>query len=161
MRKTAFPPVAAPDAKILILGSMPGEESLRRQEYYAHPRNAFWTIMGKLFGFSPDAPYCERLEALKMNRVALWDVLTACQRDGSLDAAIRNPEPNDLQGFLQQHPRIGVIYCNGQTAYSFMKKYLATHPDIKTPVSSLPSTSPANAAISPLNKYEIWSIIAN
>ncbi len=159
MRKTAFPPVAAADAKILILGSMPGEESLQRGEYYAHPRNSFWRIMGQLFGFAPDLPYPQRLEQLLKNRIALWDVLSACTRDGSLDADIKSPEPNDLLSFLREHPQIGAIYCNGQTAYKFLVRNLPQGKDFLLPITVLPSTSPAHASISPIKKFEKWTII--
>jgi len=89
MPDTGFLPVASHDAKILILGSMPSRESLRQQQYYAHPRNAFWPIMAKTLGFDGSRPYPERLEALKAHHIALWDVAGQCVRPGSLDADIR------------------------------------------------------------------------
>jgi len=95
---TSFPPIAKPSASILILGSMPGIASLEATQYYAHPRNAFWPIMADLYGFEVTLPYPARIEALKAANVALWDVLQQCERQGSLDSAIKKASriPNDL-----------------------------------------------------------------
>jgi len=97
----SFPPVATSEARVLILGSMPGIASLTAGQYYAHPRNAFWRIMGKLVGAGPENPYDERLRILKKGGIALWDVLDSCVRPGSLDANISNETPNDFAIFLQ------------------------------------------------------------
>ena len=88
MSKTGFPPVIGCYPKVLVLGSMPSEASLKQVQYYAHPQNAFWYIMGGLFNFSSEVTYPERLEQLKKNRIALWDVLKECEREGSLDSSI-------------------------------------------------------------------------
>ena len=101
-----FPPVARSDALVLVLGSMPGERSLEASQYYAHARNAFWPIMDALFGVDATAPYTERLDGLVRNRVALWDVLGTCDREGSLDSRIRNPVANDFNTFFAEHPSI-------------------------------------------------------
>jgi len=97
----AFPPVASPDARLVILGSMPGIASLQAARYYAHPRNAFWPVMAALTGVSAEAPYAERLAGLMRSGIALWDVLHACEREGSLDAAIVDATsvPNDFAAF--------------------------------------------------------------
>ena len=113
-----LPPVAAPDAERLVLGSMPGTESLRLRQYYAHPRNHFWPIAGELFGASRALPYEARLAALKRARVAVWDVLDACRRPGSLDSAI-DPESvrvNDFAGFFAVHPQLRLVAFNGAYA---------------------------------------------
>ena len=105
-----FPPVAGNDATVLILGSMPGKESLKQHQYYAHPQNAFWKIMGELVGAHPDLPYPQRLHALTNARIALWDVLETCERQGSLDSDIQNETANDFASFFNSasahHARI-------------------------------------------------------
>jgi len=95
---------------------MPGAMSLSAGQYYAHPRNAFWKIMGELVGAGPDAPYAERAAILQARRIALWDVLHSCIRAGSLDADIRDEAPNDFAAFFATHPRIKRIGCNGAKA---------------------------------------------
>ncbi len=156
----SFPPVARSDARVLILGSMPGGESLRRQQYYAHPRNAFWQILGSLFGFDPDLPYPERLNALKCARIALWDTLAGCERSGSLDSNIRDPEPNDITGLLRTCPEIRTICCNGTASFGFLRKYhpaLFMRPNLE--ILRLPSTSPAAALYSFEEKRTSWTIV--
>lgn len=102
----SFDPIAAPDAEILILGSMPGRASLAAGQYYAHAQNAFWRIMAELLGFDATAPYAERTQALKSARIALWDVLHSCEREGSLDTNIDRETlvANDFAAFLREHP---------------------------------------------------------
>ena len=156
----SFAPSAGKDARVLILGSMPGEESLRRQQYYAHPRNAFWRIMGELFGFPENLPYEERLERLKRCHVALWDTLAGCLRDGSLDSNIREPEPNDIAGLLEKCPSVRTIFCNGTASWRFLKKF---HGGLfssgRWEIIQLPSTSPAAAVYSYAEKLERWSVV--
>ena len=160
MNLHSFAPSADDDARVLILGSMPGEESLRQQQYYAHPRNAFWRIMGELFGFPADLPYEERLEQLKRCHVALWDTLAGCKRSGSLDSNIREPEPNDIAGLLKKCPSIRTICCNGAASARFLKQF---HAGIftagKWEILQLPSTSPAAAVYSYAEKLERWSVV--
>ena len=99
MSHRGFPPVAATGARVLVLGSLPGAESLRRREYYAQPRNAFWPIFGAIVGAGPALPYSARLARLEAAGIALWDVCASARRDGSLDADIRNHQPNALAAF--------------------------------------------------------------
>ena len=156
----SFAPSAAPDARVLILGSMPGGESLRRQQYYAHPRNAFWPIMAALFDFAADLPYERRLECLRRHHVALWDSLAGCERDGSLDSNIRDPEPNDIPGLLRRCPSIRCIFCNGTASYRFLKKYHAgLFERSGLTIFQLPSTSPAAAVLSLEEKLERWRTV--
>lgn len=157
--KHSFPPSIFPGAVVLILGSMPGEESLRRQEYYAYRHNAFWRIMGELFCFSPDLPYPERLAALGRNRIALWDSLAACRREGSLDTRITDPIPNDIAGLLRENPGITHIFCNGTASFQFLKRYNERVFHSGVTIQKLPSTSPAAAVYSYQKKLEAYSVI--
>lgn len=152
----SFAPVAAPDARILILGSMPGVASLEAGEYYAHPRNAFWPIMGALFGAGPDLPYTERVARLVACGVAVWDVLQACEREGSLDANIRSEVPNDFDSFFAAHPAIRCIGLNGGKAAASFRKYAASGRVTGVQVHVLPSTSPAHAARGFEEKCRVW-----
>ncbi len=153
MGSHSFPPNFSEDARILILGSMPGVESLRQQQYYAFRFNVFWRIIGELFGFDPQQPYALRLECLKHHRIALWDVLQYCERAGSLDAAIRNAQANDIPGLLKKCPQMELICCNGGAAYRYFKKFFPAPP---IPVLQLPSTSPAAARLNYEAKLALW-----
>jgi TDG/mug DNA glycosylase family protein len=153
---TSFPPIAGPDARILILGSMPGAMSLRLGRYYAHPRNAFWGIMGELAGAGPDKPYDERTRILRSRGIAVWDVLKSCIRPGSLDADISVEEPNDFAAFFAAHPRIAHVGLNGGKAAASFRKYGAPHLPPGVAVTQLPSTSPAHAALDFARKCAAW-----
>lgn len=157
----SFPPVAAPGARVLVLGSMPGTASLAAVQYYAHPRNAFWPIVAALCGFAADAPYRTRLLALRQCGVALWDVLSRCERPGSLDSDIApaTAATNDFGGFLRRHRRIEAVLCNGGTAFRLftarVQPALAA-PWSALPVRQLPSTSPAHAGMRFDDKLRAW-----
>lgn len=158
----SFAPIENADAKILILGSMPGEASLRAGQYYAHPRNLFWHIMEKLLNTNPDLPYSQRVQALKSARIALWDVLRSCRRKGSMDSNIDNGSltPNDLVTFFQRHPKITHIFFNGAKAEECYRKYVQPIAGIeRIEYLRLPSTSPANASISFERKLEAWRAV--
>lgn len=161
--KRGFPPVSDKNAIVLILGSMPGEESLRQQQYYAHPRNTFWKILGNLFNFNSDMPYTDRKKELIKNRIALWDVMKECERDGSLDSSIKNHtiEENDFETFFKKHPNIRYIYFNGSKAELEFKKRVKlklNNLDNFT-FEKLPSTSPAMAMMNFEKKLDVWSVI--
>ena len=163
LRHHSFPPVALPDARVLILGSMPGVESLRRQQYYAHPRNGFWPILGGLLGFDPGLPYAARTARLAASGIALWDVLASCERQGSLDAHIRQGEANDFLAFFRCHPRIRVIFFNGSTAATLFRRRVWPELSREFPhleLCQLPSTSPAHAGLSLKAKLEAWKTVA-
>jgi double-stranded uracil-DNA glycosylase len=157
----SFPPIAAPGARLLILGTMPGRASLRAGEYYAHPRNAFWRIAGELFGFPHSFSYAERVASLKSRGVAVWDVLQLCTRESSLDSDIDEASvvPNDLNRFLTDYPGIELIGFNGSTAARLFERYVVPtlgekHRAIKR--VRLPSTSPAHARVPAEEKLRIW-----
>lgn len=160
----SFAPIAREDAGVLILGSMPGAESLARQQYYAHPRNAFWPIMGHLFDAGLEWDYSQRIRRLIVNRIAVWDVLHSCHRLGSLDAKICRDSIriNNFIDFFARHPHIRQVYFNGKTAEAYFNKLvmpkLAAQPDI-IESSCLPSTSPAFAALSLEQKLAFWKSI--
>jgi len=161
MRKLiqSFAPIASTVARVLILGSMPGERSLAVNQYYAHPRNAFWRVMQEVTGADHSASYKERVRPLQLYGIALWDVLHSCYREGSLHAAIENGsvKVNDINTFLHMHPQIGVVLFNGATAERYYKRYVL--PEIenaKIESIRMPSTSPAHAALSLEQKVNAW-----
>lgn len=160
----SFPPVADASARILILGSMPGEESLRAQQYYAHPRNAFWKLMGDFFNAGAELPYTQRTQQLKKSGIALWDVLASCLRKGSLDSAIASNSiaANNFQAFFANHRNITRVFFNGTKAeHSFHKHVLPTLTAQPLQFTLLPSTSPAHAALSYAQKRTAWRAIAD
>jgi len=149
---------------VLILGSMPGKASLTAQQYYAHPRNAFWRIMGDLVGAGPALSYAERLQKLGEAGVALWDVIAACERPGSLDADIVNESVrgNDFAGFFAVHRSITRVFFNGATAELYFRRHVL--PGLagwSLPTRRLPSTSPAHATLSYEAKLAAWSVIVS
>lgn len=140
--KRSMAPVGSGDARLLILGSLPGEASLRAQRYYAHPQNQFWRLLGAAIGEPlADRDYEQRLERLAERRIALWDVVGEARRQGSLDAAIRGATPNRLADYVATHPRLRAIAFNGQTAARLGRLALA-HVAGPTLID-LPSSSPA------------------
>lgn len=156
----SFAPVAASDSRLLILGSMPGVRSLQLQQYYGHPQNRFWPLLAALLGYQEvPAAYADRKRMLIDNRIALWDVLGCCEREGSLDADITGERPNDLAGFLQRHPQIHTICCNGGKAAAAFKKYTRQLDLQGITVYCLPSTSPANARWRLPLLLEAWQVI--
>tara|TARA_R110002096_G_scaffold6409_2_gene29741 strand:+ start:60351 stop:60866 length:516 start_codon:yes stop_codon:yes gene_type:complete len=151
-----FEPVARSDARVLILGSLPGQRSLDEQQYYAHPRNAFWGIMRDLFGI--DGDYEQRCKGLESARIALWDVLQASVRRGSLDADIQleTANANDFAAFFSRHPGIELIVFNGKKSEALFRKLVRGAGLETLAMATLPSTSPAYAAMTYSGKLKAW-----
>lgn len=154
----SFSPHIDKNAKILVLGSMPGVKSLQAQEYYAHPQNRFWKLIGIICGCEKlaDEGYAKKLKILQENGIALWDVIGFCTRNGSLDSDIENEKPNDIEGLLKKFGNIKTICLNGNKAYSAFKKYFPKMIE-KYCCYKMPSTSPANAKFRLDDLYNEWS----
>lgn len=149
-----FEPVCAPDAQVLILGSMPSVQSLAQGFYYAHPRNAFWRILPEIFGEAPPEDVEGRRALLLRHRIALWDSIGSCERKGSLDSDIRMAQVNDFGALFDQCPQIKRICFNGRTAYQQFAAHAAQHLTGRQALL-LPSTSPAYT-MKYEQKREIW-----
>jgi len=161
---TGFPPIVGPDATVLVLGSLPSRKSIEASEYYAHPQNAFWRIMGGLFGAGLDIPYAKRTVLLKRNNIAVWDVLASSDRPGSMDSDIdiSTAKPNDFSSFLKTYCKIRLVCFNGQKAAGmFEHMVLSRHGELPSDLryETLPSTSSAFAAMSFEEKLRKWSIV--
>lgn len=157
MKIYSFPSISNKDSRVLILGTMPGEVSLKLNQYYGHKGNSFWKIIFSLFNQPLSDKYEERKGLLLQNNIALWDVLKACKREGSSDNAILLEESNDFISFFDKHPKIKLIAFNGQNAEAYFYKYSKFRPEVDYLV--LPSTSPANTWKSFDEKLDEWSKI--
>src|ERR1700752_2741614 len=163
MRGHSFPPISDPASRLLILGSMPGKASLRAKQYYAHPQNAFWRIVGELLELDATSPYELRVEALRARGIALWDVMKSCTRESSLDSDVVESSivPNAFASFFRAHPRIRTVCFNGATAEASFQRYalpkLGALGDLA--YYRLPSTSPAHASLSFTNKLAAWRAV--
>ena len=151
--KYSFSPISDKESTILILGSLPGEESLKQQQYYAHNRNLFWKIMFDILKAAPTTDYNRKCQLLLDNHIALWDMVHRGNRIGSLDSNIKNEEVNNLNSFLKEHTKINKILLNGKKAEALFKKQFS---NIDIPTITLPSTSPANARMSYEEKLGLW-----
>jgi len=160
-----FEPLSRGSETVLILGSFPGLLSLEKQQYYAHPRNSFWPIMGNLFGFDPLLPYRQRADLLTRKGIALWDVLHSCSRSGSLDASIHKESIhiNDFAAFFNSHHLVKAIFFNGALAENQFKKNVLNIPEMQNRIMTLhrlPSTSPAMAMLDFKQKLQCWKIVS-
>ena len=145
LAKYSFPPIVTPEARLLILGTLPGEESLRLRQYYGHPRNHFWPLIAAIFNEAAPLIYAERVDLLKRHGCALWDVLESAERIGSSDAAIRNATANPFAVFFANHPNIRTIAFNGQKARDLFRRYVVKPGHVSAQVFTtvdLPSSSP-------------------
>jgi TDG/mug DNA glycosylase family protein len=162
MLSFGFPPISSPSARILVLGSLPSRVSLERGEYYANPQNAFWRILAAR---APELPadYAGRVRVLIEQRIALWDVLAAATRSGSLDADIADDAvPNNFRAFFHTHSEIRVIGFNGGTAAKLYGRHVVstlTEAQRKIPRITLPSTSPAHAGLTFAEKADRWAVV--
>jgi double-stranded uracil-DNA glycosylase len=159
---TGFPALAQGDARLLILGTLPGQASLAAGHYYAHPQNAFWPILAAYLGFDAAAPYAARVAALLAAQIAVWDVCGAATRAGSLDSALvrKSIKPNDFAGFFARHRSIARVAFNGATAAALYRRLVV--PDLPPEWAGLaqiclPSTSPAHARIGRAEKQRLWA----
>ncbi len=154
---TGLAPVIAPDTRVLVLGSFPGAASLAAGKYYAHPRNQFWPLISAVIGEDlASQPYDERLVRLLAHRFGLWDVLAGCEREGSLDSAIRKPAANDFERLRTLCPELETVGFNGQASGKFAPQFAAA--GYRTVV--LPSSSPAHMAMSFEQKLAVWRRLA-
>ncbi|MEM9333951.1 MAG: DNA-deoxyinosine glycosylase [Pseudomonadota bacterium] len=151
---SSFPPIEAPGARVLVLGSLPGTASIEAKQYYAHPRNAFWTIMAELADARGD--YEARCGALMRRGIMVWDVLAQSVRPGSLDASIRmdTAVANDFAAVFQRQPDIELVALNGRKAADMFRRFARPPAHVRS--ATLPSTSPAYAALSIPKKLERW-----
>ena len=159
-----FPPIVKKNSRTLILGSLPGQRSLQAQQYYAHPQNAFWKLIEKLFGASSPLPYKRRVKILTDHGIALWDVLAAAERPGSLDSSIvhASVRANDFEAFFRAHPQIRRVFFNGRKAEELYRRFVL--PRLGSEFEELryeclPSTSPAHAGMNFATKLERWARI--
>lgn len=156
--KFGLPPIARPDARLFILGSLPGDASLAAQRYYAHPTNQFWRLLGGAIGEELEQlPYDERLHRLAARRIGLWDVIASASRRGSLDQAIREAEHNRVDQLLHGFPDLTAIAFNGTTASNAGRKLIGEPPANLT-LLDLPSSSAANTRAF-ADKARSWAII--
>lgn len=151
----SFPPLYRADARVLVLGTMPSVASLAQGQYYTHPRNAFWRIQFALW----ETPFSEEYETRKRlqltHRVAMWDTVESCRREGSLDTAMKEKRPNDIAELAAKLPELRHVFCNGQAAY---QEYLRYFSELPLPVTRLPSTSPAYT-LAYEKKLEAWQVL--
>ena len=155
--KRSFPPIADARARVLVLGTLPGEESLRRREYYAHPRNLFWPIVFALFDTTPALDYGERLAFVAARRIALWDVCELAEREASADSAIRRERPNAIDRLLDTHPLIRAVAFNGSGAERLYDRHFTRRTEVA--YLALPSTSPAHARMDFAAKLTRWTAL--
>lgn len=151
----AFKPIATPQSRILILGTMPGEKSLQLQEYYGNRGNQFWRIMFSIFKKELSHDYDEKINLLTKHHIALWDVLAYCHRQGSLDSNIKNEVPNDFESFYKAHPGITHVFFSSKNAAAYYDKYVGRK--IGLTYATLPSPSGAYAAMPFAKKLETWA----
>jgi len=140
--KNVLPPIIDLSTKVLIVGSMPGKQSLEKQQYYGNPRNHFWPIIGGIIGMDVPQEYGQRLKWLKDHHIGLWDTIESCERKGSLDAAIRNEKPNDFKTLFEHYPNVELVLFNGAKSFEVFKKHIGLEVLDGRAYQKMPSTSP-------------------
>lgn len=151
----SFNPIIDKKSRVLILGSMPGPEALRKQQYYGFNGNHFWTILPAILGEQKPSEYRDKINLVRRHGIALWDVLKSCVRPGALDSAIRNMVCNPIPDLLKKYPNVRAVFINGRLAHKVFLDHFEGKVD--RGVFRLPSTSPANAAMSMAEKMRQWS----
>jgi TDG/mug DNA glycosylase family protein len=153
----AFPPILPNKPHTLILGTMPGEKSIEMNQYYAHPQNQFWRLMGDIYGANQSLPYEKRVQKLKDQGIAVWDVVRACTRSGSMDADIKNEVSNDFEEFYSNYPTVKLVVFDSLTAEKLYKKWVLPTLTRRLKYVRVPSPSPANARLGYAAKLALWS----
>ena len=161
MIENILPPVVDGQTKVLIVGSMPGVQSLEKQQYYGNPRNHFWRIIGELTEERIPEQYEQRLALVKKHRIGLWDVIRSCERVGSLDSNIKNEMPNDFVGLFEQYPQIEAVFFNGTKAHDVFKRKLGFELLAGRAYYKMPSTSPVPGRNIKTfeEKVEVWRVL--
>ena len=157
MKKYSFPPIVDENCKVLILGTMPGEKSLQLHQYYANPTNQFWRIISLITNENFAVSYDEKKKLLLKHRIAIWDVLMHCEREGSMDMNISDEVPNDFKTVFYNYPNLKVLCFNGGKAAELFPKYFQMNDDKF--YYTLPSTSSANTSLTFEKKASIWKEI--
>jgi hypoxanthine-DNA glycosylase len=152
--RVSFAPIVYPGAKVLILGSMPGERSLELKQYYGHSMNQFWRVLQEIFGAGEFRNYQSKKALLRDHGIAVWDVVKHCHRRGSSDLSIRKAKANDISGFLTKHPDICHILLNGRTAEKYFVRFFGRTVVLRC--DYVPSTSPAHAGLGFKAKLRLW-----
>jgi hypoxanthine-DNA glycosylase len=157
----SLPPIVDERTKVLVIGSMPGKQSLEKQQYYGNPRNHFWPIIGQLFNIEIPENYEQKLDMLRSKGMGLWDSIQSCERQGSLDATIKNEIPNDFQKLFQMFPQIQLVLFNGGKSFEVFKKHVGLTLLAGRDYQKMPSTSPipGKNIKSFDEKVEAWGII--
>jgi len=153
----SFKPLIDGRSQVLILGSMPGPEALRKRQYYGFDGNHFWTIIPTLLGQSKPATYEQKIALVKRSGIGIWDVLASCERPTAMDSDIRCPQPNPIPELLSSYPNVRAVFINGRTAHKIFMKHFGESVD--RPVFYLPSSSPAHASMTLSEKTEKWRLI--
>lgn len=157
MKCTGFDLIVGELPKVMILGTMPSVQSLASDFYYAHPRNAFWPMMASIFNHAVESRE-DKVTLIKQSDCLLWDVLSDCERQGSLDSAIKQAKANNFEAIFKRYPEIKTVLFNGQTAAQLFKRHVIKHQIIPADIQfyTLPSTSPANARLTFEEKRLKW-----